>query len=71
MATGCRGAGSKMEGLGPFYLLPGEKGKYVSRSCEASHISLCTAGEEQVGCPEAQASFKAARHGLGKAGEWW
>lgn len=58
MATGCRGAGSKTEGLGPFYLLPGEKEKHISRSCKASRISHCTGGEEQVGCPEAQTSSK-------------
>lgn len=52
------GAGSKTEGLGPFYLLPGEKGKYISRSCKASRISQCTGGEEEVGCPEAQTSSK-------------
>lgn len=58
MVTGCRGAGSKTEGLGPFYLLPGEKGKHISRSCKASRISHCTGGEAQVGCSEAQTSSK-------------
>lgn len=71
MATSCRGAGSKMEGLGKlraFYLLPGEKGKYVSRSCEASRISLCAGREEQVGCPEAQMSSKLLGAGWEKLG---
>lgn len=66
-----RAAGGLGVGLGAFYLLPGEKGKGVSRSCGASRTSPRPGGEEQVGCPEAQTSSKLLGAGwetLGRGG---